>query len=113
MTADKPGRSCEQNLQSDDAEFLAHHAELIQSEIDLLVGMSGHETNANQLFARRNSGRNDGIDEHAFLLQSLADLESHHQVAAINGQNRRFRLSQIKAEPGQALLHSGCVAPKL
>src|SRR2546422_10228645 len=109
MTADKPGPSCEQNLQSDDAEFLAHRAELIQSEIDLLVGMSGHETNANQLFARRNGGRKDGIDEHAFLLQSLADLESHHQVAAINRQNRRFRLSPNKTQPRQALPHSGGV----
>src|SRR5437588_8948665 len=102
MTADKPGRSCEQNLQSDDAEFLAHHAKLIQSEIDLVVGMSSHETNANQLFARRNGGRNDGIDEHAFLLQSLADLESHHQVAAIKGQKRQIRLCQIKTVLSQA-----------
>ena len=52
MAADKPARSCEQGLQSDQAEFLAYLAELLQGEIDLLIGVRRHQADANEFLVR-------------------------------------------------------------
>lgn len=56
VTAHKPGGACDQNFQSDQAEFLANFAELIEGEIDLGVGVSGHQANADQFVAGTDGG---------------------------------------------------------
>ena len=48
VAADKPARSCEQDLQSDQAEFLAYLAELVQGEINLLVRVRRHQADADE-----------------------------------------------------------------
>ena len=94
VAADKPARSCEQDLQSDQAEFLAHLAQLVQGEINLLVRVRRHQADADQFLSGRHRGGDDGVDEQALLLQPLAHLEGHHQIPAIHRQNGRFRVAR-------------------
>ncbi len=42
MAADKPARSCEQDLQSNQAEFLAYPAQFVEGEINLFVRVRRH-----------------------------------------------------------------------
>ena len=55
VTADEPGRACDQNFQSGQAKFFAHLAKFLESEIDLRVGVRGHQADSNQFVAGSNS----------------------------------------------------------
>ena len=57
-----------------DAEFLADLLEFLQGAVDLRKGVRGHEADADEFFTGRNTGRDHGIDEDAFILQ-------HHTLA--------------------------------
>lgn len=78
MAPDKPARSCEQDLQSDHAEFPGHLGELFETEINLRVGVRSHEAQAYEFLARWHGRRNHRIDKNTLLLQSLAHLERYH-----------------------------------
>ena len=53
MAADKPARSCEQDLQLNQAELFAHLAQLIQGKINLPVCVRCHQADADQLLSGR------------------------------------------------------------
>lgn len=56
VAADKPARSCEQDLQLDQAKLFAHLAQLIQGEINLPVRVRCHQADANELLSGRHRG---------------------------------------------------------
>ena len=56
VAADKSARSCEQDLQSDQAEFLAYLAKLVQGEINLLVSVRRHQADADQFLSGCHGG---------------------------------------------------------
>ena len=47
MASDKATGACEQDLQSEQAQFLAYFPKLIQCEIDLRIGVGCHQADAN------------------------------------------------------------------
>lgn len=51
VAADKPARSCEQDLQLNQAELFAHLAQLIQGKINLPVCVRCHQADADQLLS--------------------------------------------------------------
>ena len=68
VAANKPARSCEQYLQSNQAEFLAYLAQLLEGEINLFVRVSGHQADTNQFLPGCHGGGDDRVDEDAFFL---------------------------------------------
>lgn len=53
MTAHEPAGSCQQDFQSENSDFFADFTQFFQREVDLLVGMGGHQADADQFLSRR------------------------------------------------------------
>jgi uncharacterized membrane-anchored protein len=56
VTADKSARSCEQDLQSGQAEFFADLAQFLQGEINLFVRVGCHQADTDQFLPWRHGG---------------------------------------------------------
>src|SRR5713226_3644750 len=98
---------------SDQTKFFGHLPELVQGEVDLLLGVSRHQADADELVAGQDTWRNDRVDEHPFFLKAFAQLKRRHKSANINGQNRSLRVTQIESEADEALLHALGITPQL
>ena len=56
MAADKPARSCEQDLQLNQTELFAYLAQLVQREIDLPVRLRCHQADTNEFLSGGHRG---------------------------------------------------------
>src|SRR5208283_1730444 len=98
---------------SHNTKLPAGFAEFVQREIDLAVRMRSHEADANQLAARRHRRRHHRVDEHAFLLQPLAELERDYQIPTVNRKNRCLGSAKVEPQGNQPLFHAPGVSPEL
>ena len=87
MAAHKPIGACEQDLQLDQAKFLADFASLSRAKSICLSVWVAIRLSRISSSPGGTAGGHDRVDENSFFLEPFAHFEGDHEVAHVQGQD--------------------------